>query len=104
MLQVLELMKEVSDDMDCDNSDAEPGYHRYILELSPNLREVSQCQEKTPNPTRALALLKVLTIAFTFKNFGTFNKVKALVSRAVGNCRSFVETKLILLAVTTTAR
>ena len=26
--QVLELMKEVSDDMDCDNSDAEPGYHR----------------------------------------------------------------------------
>ena len=66
MLQVLELMKEVSDDMDCDNSDAEPGYHRYIVEMSANFREDSKCLEKAPNPTRALALLKALTIAFTF--------------------------------------
>ena len=46
MLQVLELMKEVSDDMDCDNSDAEPGYHRYIVEMSTNTSEDSKCPDR----------------------------------------------------------
>ena len=69
MLQVLELMKEVSDDMDCDNSDAEPGYHRYIVDLTTNFREDSKCPEKAPTREgRALSLLKAPTNAFTFKN------------------------------------
>ena len=53
---------------------AQAGHRQEIIELSTNLREVSQCPEKVRNT--AFSLLKMSTGTFTIKNllYNTLNK------------------------------
>ena len=66
--------RSLSDSMsisgECNNDGAATLEH-WSLELSTNLREVSQCPEKTPTTNKAISFLKAPAIAFTIKNLKT---------------------------------